>query len=89
MSVLKNIFSGPLVQPTPGIDLDELLQSTHKYGKCRVSRHDTGWYCCIEMNTNTTGTSFEVKSRFDHPTPIEAVTICIERMHAALRMLSA
>ncbi|MFJ3047031.1 hypothetical protein ACIPEN_14465 [Herbaspirillum chlorophenolicum] len=68
-------------------DLNDLLDETTRYGRIRLMRMKDGWYCVIEMNTNTTGTSFEVKSEFDHGTPIEAAHCCIQRMHAALRTL--
>ncbi|MDR9839403.1 hypothetical protein [Herbaspirillum huttiense] len=76
-------------RPQAIYDLAEMLDQTKRYGKIRLSRQDDGWYCCIAMNTNTTGTSFEVKSEFHHATPIEAADCCIQRMHAALRTLGA
>ena len=69
-------------------DLNQLLLDTHRFGRMRVSRFSNGWYACIEMNTNTTGTAFEVKSNHDHATPLEAVGECICRMNAALKALS-
>ena len=46
-----------------------------------------GWVANIEMNTNTTGTSFEVRSEFSMATPDAAVEQLIERMLASLSKL--
>lgn len=58
-----------------------------RFGKPRVGVYGSNWHACIEMNTNTTGTSFEVKSEFKHTTPDEAVDVLITRMLDALKAL--
>lgn len=70
------------------LSLEEHLQQMRYYGKPRVSLMNGGWYSCIDMNTNTTGTSFEVKSDFDHPTPTLAAKQCHERILNALKELT-
>lgn len=70
------------------LSLEEHLQQMRYYGKPRVSLMSNGWYSCIEMNTNTTGTTFEVKSDFDHATPTLAAKQCHERILNALKELT-
>ena len=70
------------------LTLEEHLEQMRYYGKPRVSLMSNGWYSCIEMNTNTTGTSFEVKSDFDCQTPTLAAKQCHERMLNALKELT-
>lgn len=70
------------------LSLEEHLQEMRYYGKPRVSLMNNGWYSCIDMNTNTTGTSFEVKSDFDHATPTLAAKQCHERILNALKELT-
>ncbi len=72
-------------------DLQEILTSLVKYGKPRVSFHTggtSGWYCCVDMNTNTVGTNFEVKSEFHHKSPIEAVKECKARIETAIKAIT-
>jgi hypothetical protein len=70
------------------LTLEEHLEQMRYYGKPRVSLMSDGWYSCIEMNTNTTGTSFEVKSDFNCPTPTLAAKQCHERILNALKELT-
>jgi hypothetical protein len=70
------------------LTLEEHLEHMKYYGKPRVSLISNGWYCTVEMNTNTTGTSFDVKSEFDHLTPVEAAKQCHERIINALKELT-
>ena len=70
------------------LTLEEHLEQMRYYGKPRVSLLNNGWYSCIEMNTNTTGTSFEVKSDYDCQTPTLAAKQCHERILNALKELT-
>lgn len=71
------------------LSLEELLtQELLRYGKPRLSFLDKGWYCKVEMNTNTVGTQFDVASAFDQPTPLHAARMCHERILNALRELN-
>lgn len=67
-------------QPT----LEELLVELMHYGKPRVSFLGDGWYCNVEMNTNTIGADFKCASDFDMPTPTEAAKQCLERVLKAV-----
>lgn len=68
-------------------DLQELMIYLIRYGKPRVSYLDGGWYCKVEMNTNTKGTQFDVASDFGNPTPIAAAKQCHERIVNAMKAL--
>ena len=81
----------PKISQTTKIEdltLEEHLEQMRFYGKPRVSLQSNGWYCVIEMNTNTTGTSFDVKSEFDCESPRLAAKMCHERMLNALKELT-
>lgn len=85
LTVLQKLSKATKVEE---LTLEEHLQQMRYYGKPRVSLMSNGWYSCIEMNTNTTGTSFEVKSEFDCQTPTLAAKQCHERMLNALKELT-
>lgn len=68
-------------------DLQELMLYLIRYGRPRLSYLDGGWYCKVEMNTNTKGTQFDVASEFNHPTPIAAAKQCHERIVNAMKAL--
>lgn len=69
-------------------DLQELMLYLIRYGRPRISYLDGGWYCKVEMNTNTKGTQFDIASEFNHPTPIAAAKQCHERIDNALKALT-
>ena len=69
------------------MQLEEFLTYLIRYGKPRLSYFDKGWYCKVEMNTNTKGTQFDVASDFDQPTPLHAVRMCNERIENAMKAL--
>lgn len=85
LTVLQKLSKATKVEE---LTLEEHLQQMRYYGKPRVSLLNNGWYSTVEMNTNTTGTSFEVKSDFDHPTPTLAAKQCHERILNALKELT-
>lgn len=70
------------------LTLEEHLEKMAYYGKPRVSLVSNGWHSSIEMNTNTTGTTFEIRSDFDHASPLMAVKQCHERIVSVLKELS-
>ena len=71
------------------MELEELLTYMIRYGRPRLSYHDKGWYCKVEMNTNTKGTQFDIASEFDHPTPLSAARECHERIVNAMKTLTS
>lgn len=67
--------------------LEDILVSMLEYGRPRVTfitGSKSGWYCHIEMNVNSTGVNFEVKSDFDHGDPTSAARQCRERALKAI-----
>lgn len=84
----------PITKPTiaeptriPDMQLEELMIYLIRYGKPRLSYLDQGWYCKVEMNTNTKGTQFDVASDFGQPTPLHAARTCHERIINAMKAL--
>jgi hypothetical protein len=69
-------------------DLQELMLYLIRYGRPRLSYLDGGWYCKVEMNTNTKGTQFDIASEFNHSTPMSAAKQCHERITNALKALT-
>lgn len=69
------------------MELEEFMVYLIRYGKPRLSYLDGGWYCKVEMNTNTKGTQFDVASEFNQPTPLHAVRMCNERIEGAMKAL--
>jgi hypothetical protein len=69
-------------------DLEGQLLALAKYGHPFLFlTKGGGWRASVDMNTNTTGTSFEVKSDSDHRTPSAAMKQCTERVQQALTAL--
>lgn len=85
MTVIPKVSNATKIED---LTLEEHLQQMRYYGKPRVSLMQSGWYSCTEMNTNTTGTTFEVKSDYDHTSPTTAAKQCHERIINALRELT-
>ena len=67
--------------------LEDLLIVVSRFGKPRLSNMGDGWLCVCDMYLSQDGCSFEVKSEFDHPSPLEAATICAKRILSALESL--
>jgi hypothetical protein len=88
---MKGVSLNPLKlltrpEATPAADgLEAVLTGLARCGKPRLFRMSDGWYCGVEMNTTALGASFEVKSEFNHGTPLEAAAECRRRVDAALR----
>jgi hypothetical protein len=68
-------------------DLQEELVVLLKYGHPRISHHKGGWYCHVEMNTNTVGSKFDISSEFNHETPLSALKQCKERIDNTLKQI--
>ena len=68
--------------------LEELMVEMLRYGHPRLSHIQGGWYCIVEMNTNTVGAKFDISSDFKQPTPLHAARQCHERILTALKELT-
>lgn len=87
MSALALFRRGSNPSPVPA-GLGEKLIWLRKFGKPRVGIYGTSdWHANIEMNTNSTGAAFEIRSEYKHQTPEAAVDQLIERILATLSKL--
>lgn len=77
------ITRGGKVERVPETLSERLLWIAY-FGKPGISVVSEGWHAKIDMNTNTTGASFTVRSEFNMATPEAAVQQLIERMLTAL-----
>ena len=66
------------------VSLEQLLTHMSKWGKPRLSKQDSGWYCAIEVFVTPTGVQFKVDSEFDNKTPHDASCQCYDRLIKAI-----
>jgi len=79
---LITTFNGAIANAT----LDQVLMELAKHGRTRVGQYSTAkWSCCVEMNVAAKGVSFEVRSSYDHDTPLSAAKECAERVAEAIK----
>lgn len=76
-------------QPEAAPSLERMLLMLECRGQPRLSRHKSGWYACIEMNTSAAGACFEIKSEFGHAEPMAAVQQLAQRVGEALKAMGA
>jgi hypothetical protein len=76
-------------QPEAAPSLERMLLMLERRGKPRLSRHNNGWFACIEMNTSAAGACFEIKSEFGHAEPMAAVQELAQRVNDALKAMGA
>lgn len=71
--------------------LEDILMELLKYGQPKVGVYgsDMTWACSIDMNTNTTGSDFKIRSDWDHKTPLEAAKLCRDRVITAVAVYKA
>lgn len=69
------------------MDIQKELIKMLDYGKPSLSFVNKGWHCGIEMNTNSKGSTFNVRSEFDHDSPAEAIRVCKLRAKAAIKTI--
>lgn len=71
--------------------LDEILANLQRFGKPRLGIYggDGLWSCKVEMFVSGLGLSFDVRSEYDHATPLEAAEVCEKRMMQALNDIRA
>lgn len=69
-------------------DLEGGLKKLCEYGKPRLSSQGNGqWYCSLDMYVQGKGVEFKIASDFTHPSMLEAVQICYERLEKVLKDL--
>lgn len=70
--------------------LDYMLGEMSQFGKVTLGQYvtnDSSWHCSVKMFVVGQGISFEVKSSFDHLTPVSAVKECMQRLYEAMSKL--
>lgn len=87
MSALLGI-SQAAVTPAATERLEDALAELVKYGDPSIRLMSRGWYCGIEMHHSALGASFDVRSEYDHKTPMDAARQCIERVHQAVNSMT-
>lgn len=70
------------------LSLEDMLENLCSYGKPKVSMMSEGWLASIEMHVSSKGTTFNIRSEFNHTTPTEAVIVLVDRVDKALRDLN-
>lgn len=70
----------------PQESLEDIMMELLNYGQPRVGVYgsDMTWHCTVEMNTNTVGSDFKVRSDWNHTTPFEAAKLCRDRVVKAV-----
>ncbi len=85
MSFLASTVPPPA---TENMSLEQILAALARHGRTRIGQYgmsDGNWHCCVNMHVEAIGASFEVKSTFDHPSPMSAARQCAERVAAVLK----
>lgn len=82
----KLFGSTHVATPINPTDFEQALIDLAAYGQPRVSLQDNGWHCWVSMHVKALGTSVDVRSQFDHPTPREALNCCALRIQEMLRI---
>lgn len=65
-------------------DLETVLMQLTEYGKPSVVKMTDGWWCRVELEGFSKGTSFEVRSELDSATPLAAAMQALERIKDTL-----
>lgn len=69
--------------------LNALLMMLLRHGRPSLIKLEDGWWCRVELEGFSRGTSFAVNSDMDHTNPIEAVLQCIDRVEGTLATIKA
>lgn len=85
MNWLTAVKSGSTERAPAGFE--EKMLWLCKFGEPGINKMRKGWWARIEMNTNTTGSKFQVDTEHTNETPSQAVDQLIERMLDALAAL--
>lgn len=65
-------------------ELETVLYQLLKYGKPALVKMTDGWWCRVELEGFSKGTSFEVRSDLDNATPLSAAMQALERIKETL-----
>jgi len=86
VSALTSALPGKVESVPAGFE--EKLVWLCRFGQPSLRMMDRGWHANIEMNTNTTGSSFKVATEFTMQSPAAAVDQLIKRMLAMLAAMN-
>ena len=82
----------PVPEQTP-VDSSSRLEDTllvlAGMGRPSLRRLSKGWYCGIELPAASVGVELEIRSEYDHPTPLDAARECLIRVNKAKHALAA
>lgn len=71
-----------------GETLEDVLLELAKWGCPRLHCHRDGeWSAMVDANITPQGAKFEVRSEFNHKTPMTAALQCRERLLAAVKAI--
>lgn len=65
-------------------ELEMVLYQLLDYGKPALVKMADGWWCRVELEGFSKGTSFEVRSELDNATPLSAAMQALERIKETL-----
>jgi len=86
MNMLARVASISQARKVEDMTLEQIMEELLNYGqpKLGVYGSDCKWSCSVDMNTNTVGADFKVRSEWDHITPLRAAKECLERAISAV-----
>lgn len=65
-------------------ELEMVLEQLLEFGKPALVKMTDGWWCRVELEGFSKGTSFEVRSELDNATPLSAAMQALERIKETL-----
>ena len=74
----------------PDPPLEYVLTEMAQFGKVIIGQYGVSnslWHCSVKMFVTGEGISFEVKSSFDHSSPMSAAKECLQRLYEAMSKL--
>ena len=70
------------------MSLEALINELSKYGKLSLMNLDNEWNASLDVFITSRGISCKIRSEFDCKTPMEACTVCMERLQKFLSDLA-
>lgn len=81
---LKKFFWGQISNSpfAEVLELDQALEMLCHWGRPKLFRMHSGWYCFVDIGLNAQGTLVTVDSSAHHESPTSAALECLERARA-------
>lgn len=69
--------------------LEDVLIELSKWGRPRIGQFsiDGTWCCSIKVNVTATGVTFEARSDFKQPTPLDAALMCRQNLRDTVKAI--